>query len=352
MPREGGPQRARVRAQRTPADGVVRVGPLMSIPAILRDFGCEPGPILASLGFKPTQFEDPDIRIPYVAASKLLARCVAATGCRHFGLLVGERAGPSSLGIAGFMLRTAPDVGTALRGLVRHLDLHDQGGVPTLITSGGVTLLGYVIYQPGVAAAEQIYDLSMTIACNIIRALCGASWNPTEVLLSRRPPRDSAPYRRFFRAPVRFGEDQSAVAFPTRWLDHRLPSADPLLHRHLEREAGERHAYEDANLVGALRRLLRQCLSTQKCSITDVARQLDMHERTLNRRLRAEGTTFRRELEEIRYGVAQRFLTEGAAPLAEIATVLDYADASAFSRAFKRWSGITPGEWRARNARP
>jgi len=335
-----------------PVDGVVRVGPLMSIPAILRELDCEPGPILDSVGLKPAQFEDPDIRIPYVAASKLLAHCVAATGCRHFGLLVGERAGPSSLGIAGFMLRTAPDVATALRALVGHLGLHDQGGVPTLVTSGGVTLLGYAIYQPGVEATGQIYDLSIAVACNIMRALCGAGWNPSEVLLSRRPPHDPTPYRRFFRAPVRFGEDESAVVFPTRWLDHRLSTADPLLHRHLERQARERHAYEDANVVGALRRLLRQCLSTQKCAITDIAKQLDMHERTLNRRLRAEGTTFRRELEEIRYGVAQRFLTGSTAPLSEIATALGYADASTFNRAFKRWSGLAPAQWRARNARP
>jgi AraC-like DNA-binding protein len=352
MLREEGLRRVSVRDRRTPVDGVVRIGPLMSIPAVLAEFGCEPGPVLDSVGLKPIQFEDPDVKILYVTGSKLLARCVAATGCRHFGLLVGERASPSSLGIAGFMLRSAPDVGAALRALVRHLDLHDQGGVPTLVTGGSVTLLGYAIYQPGVEAAEQIYDLSMAVACNIMRVLCGASWSPTEVLLSRRPPRDSAPYRRFFRAPLRFGQDQSAMVFPTPWLDHRLPTADPHLHRHLEREARERHAQEDANLVGALRRLLRQCLATQECSITDVAKQLDMHERTLNRRLQAEGTTFRRELEEIRYGMARRFLTESAAPLAEIATALGYADASAFSRAFKRWSKITPAQWRSRNARP
>lgn len=74
----------------------------------------------------------PDAEIDYVAGSRLLARCVEATGCEHIGLLLGERSVPSLLGIAGFMLQTAPDVGTALGDLVRHLDLHDRGALVTL----------------------------------------------------------------------------------------------------------------------------------------------------------------------------------------------------------------------------
>jgi AraC-like DNA-binding protein len=107
----------------------------------------------------------------------------------------------------------------------------------------------------------------------------------------------------------------------------------------------------DGDAVHGLRQLLRKMLVTQKTSIALVARQLGVHERTLNRRLRAEGTTFQRELEAIRYGTAQQLLGETAMSLAQVATALEYADASAFSRAFKRWSGVTPAQWRARAAR-
>ena len=111
--------------QRVPAEGIVRVGPLMGLPQLVRDLGCDPDPIFASAGFDTSQFEDPDVEILFVPASRLLAHCVKATACDHLGLLLGERAAPSSLGVAGFMLQAAPDVSTALRGLVRHLDLHD-----------------------------------------------------------------------------------------------------------------------------------------------------------------------------------------------------------------------------------
>jgi hypothetical protein len=138
-----------------PADAFVRVGPLMSVPALLRDFDCSPEQVLGEAGLNLAQFEDPDTEISFLAGSKMLAHCVAATGCQYFGLLMGERAGSSSLGLAGFMLRFAPDVGTALHALLRHLELHDTGGVPVLTTGGEVSSLGYAFYLPGVAAADQ-----------------------------------------------------------------------------------------------------------------------------------------------------------------------------------------------------
>lgn len=329
-------------------DGVVRVGPLMSVPAVLQELGVDPEPVFESLGFDADRFDDPELRVPYVAASRLIARCMEASGCDHFGLLVGQRAGPSTLGVAGFMLRVAPDVRTALQDLVHHLDLHDEGGVPFVETSGDVTLLGYAIHQPGAQATAQIYDLAIAIACNIMRTLCGKGWRATEVLLSRRAPRDFAPYRRFFQAPLRFDAEQSAVAFPSRWLDQPLSGADPLLHRHLEAEASALHARANGDIVRSVRQLLRKMLVTQKISITHIARQLGVHERTLNRRLRAEGTTFQREVEVMRFAAAQQLLDETALSLAQVATALEYADASAFSRAFKRWAGLTPAQWRAR----
>ncbi len=328
----------------------VRTGPLMSIPLVLQDLGYDPEAILTSAGLKPAQFTDPDTEIRYLDAGRLLARCVAITGCRHFGLLVGQRAGPSSLGIAGFMLRTAPDVGTALRSLVLHLDLHDQGGIPTLHISGSSTQLGYAIHMPGVEAPEQIYELSISVGCNIMRGLCGNSWNPAEVLFSTRQPENLAPYRRFFRAPIRFSENCCALVFPTRWLDHSIPSADALLHQHLEREAAELHNLRNTDIVGSLRRLLRKHLATGQCMAADIARQLHMHERTLNRRLQAEGTSFRHELDAIRAEMARYYLVETTMPITRVAAALSYADASAFNRAFKRWTGITPAQWRKRSS--
>lgn len=318
----------------------------MGLPGLVHDFGCDPLPIFASEGFEPAQFADPDTEISFVSGSKLLARCVTATGCDHLGLLLGERAAPSSLGIAGFMLQTAPDVGTALQDLVRHLDLHDRGAVATLTIHGRLTYLGYAIHLSGVEAADQIYDLAMTVVCQIMRRLCGASWKPREVFLSRRQPQDLKPYWRFFGAPLRFDAEKSAVVFLTRWLHHPITSADPLLHHFLQREANELHVAHGSGLVYQLRRSLRRSLALDKGEDLLASRQLGMHRRTLNRRLREQGTSFRRELEDIRYEVARQLLAETMLPLSQIGMALGYADSTAFIRAFKRWSGTPPAQWR------
>lgn len=343
----------KMRYRRSPAqdhrvvpDGTIRVSPLMNLPEILCEFGCDPQDVLAKSGFTLEQFKEPDTEISYAAGSKLLANCIAVTGTQHLGLLIGERANMSTLGIAGFIARSASTVGAGLRDLVHNLDLHDQGGSPTLQTRGSVTLLGYCVHQPGAEALDLIYDIALAQACNILRDLAGANLNLSEVMLSRRAPRDLAPYRRFFRAPLRFDSEQNAVVFPTCWLDHPLTSADPLLHHHLVKEANELHNQRPGDTIEIMRRLLRKSLPSRKIALNHIASQLCLHERTLLRRLHESGTNYRRELETVRYEVARQMLAESRTTLPKISNSLGYTDVSTFIRAFKRWSGMTPAQWR------
>jgi len=340
----------RPRSRPGTSEGSVRVGPLVGIVTVMRELGVDPENVFEQFGFTTVQFEDPDFEISYVTASRLLACCAKATQCPHFGLLVGKHARPSSLGVPGFLLLNAPDVGTALSALVQNLDLHDQGGVPVVDIQGSSTFLGYVIHQARVEATDTIYDISIAIGCCIMRSLCGASWNPAEVLFSRRPPADLRPYRQFYRAPLQFDMDRNAIVFPSHWMNHRIPGADTLLHRHLEREADQLHKLRQANITSDTRRLLRTSMMTGNCTISDIAAQLCMHERTLHRRLREEGTSFQLELDAVRYDVARQLLAGSAMPIARIAETLNYSGVSAFNRAFKRWAGFTPAYWRTRNA--
>jgi AraC-like DNA-binding protein len=329
--------------------GLVRLGPLTGVVPVTRELGIDPEEILEPLGFTTAQFDDPDLEIPYVTAGRLLARCAQATQCPHFGLLVGIRARPSTLGLPGFLLLNAPDVGAALDALVQNLDLHDQGGVPLLDRQGKSTLLGYTIHQVRVEASEQIYDIAIAIGCNIMRHLCGGSWNPTEVWLSRNSPSELKPHRQFFRAPVRFNRDRNALRFPSHWLNHKISSADALLYRHFAREANALHRLRQADIIQDTRRLLRISLMNGHCTVNVIARQLCMHERTLHRRLREEGTCFQQELNTVRDGVARKLLAGSDMPIVRIAATLNYSSVSAFNRAFKRWNGSTPARWRASN---
>ena len=330
------------------ATGLVRVGPLMGLAQLVRDLGHDPEAAFAREDLAPEDFADPDAEFSFLRAGRLLAHCVSETGCAHLGLMLGQRIPPSSLGIPGYLLHTARDVRTALTDLVRYFDLHDRGAMLILESGSETTRLGYAIYLPDVAAAEQIYDLSIAVECNIMRSLCGPDWCPGEVRLARSVPGDPGPYRTFFRAPIGFDADLSAIVFPSRWLDHPVPGADPMLHRHLEKEAEKLHAEHPTDLSGQVRSVIRRSLAMRRASAPHVARQLGFHERTLNRRLREAGTNFQEQLGAVRYEVARELLAHTSLPLSRIATALSYGDASAFIRAFKRWSGSPPSDWRRR----
>jgi len=105
----------------------------------------------------------------------------------------------------------------------------------------------------------------------------------------------------------------------------------------------------NTGIITRLRGQLRKSLLSGKFGIGEIAGRLCLHERTLNRRLHEEGTSFRRELEDVRYELARHLLTDSNMSISKVASTLKYANLSGFNRAFKRWAGITPKEWRDRN---
>ena len=303
---------------------------------------------MADAGLDLQLLDDPDNLIPYAARSRLLSRCVTTTGCEHFGLLLGQRGSLSSLGLVGFLVQHSPDVGTALRKLVRYLHLHVRGAAPTLSAHGNLAMLGYEIHEPQVEATDQIGDGAIAVEFNIMRSLCGPDWKPIEVLLAHRKPEDVAPFRRFFGAPLRFDAEQNAVVFSATWLTHRVSGADPELHRLLQKQIDALDAKYRDDFPEQIRSVLRSALLTGHGTADQVAALFSMHSRTLNRRLTAFGTSFQELANEGRFEIARQMLEDTAMQVREIAVSLDYADASAFTRAFRRWSGATPAVWRTK----
>lgn len=339
--------RSRVLSEHNNSQPVLRTGPLVNVPATLRKLGFQPEPILQSAGFELAQFENPDVEISYVKGGLLLERCVEATGCDHFGFLLGTQTDPSTLGVPGFMLKVAPDVSTALHCLLQNLDLHEKGAVVSVETTGAISMLGYKLLVPGVRASEQVFDLSIVVAYKIMCVICGCNFKPTKVFISRPPPQNKADYERYFHAPVMFSADQNAVVFSTYWLHHKLPTSDPLLFKYFETKAAELRQNQSSDLIATLHQFIGRSLPDQTCSIVTSALHLNMHQRTLERRLRDRGTSFSHERDKIRFQIAQDLLSGGKTSNKQIALVLGYNDATAFIRSFKRWSGMSPARWRA-----
>lgn len=337
--------------QRLSQDGVVRIGGAGAIPEVLESLGVKPADVLAEAGLDPNLFDDPDNLVSYSARSRLLAICVARTGCRHFGLLVGQQGGLSSLGLVGYLVMHSPDVQSALQSLVHYFHLHAQGAAVYLMKDNGLAFLGYSIYQPDVEASEQIEDGAVAIAFNILRKLCGPEWVPAEVCFAHRKPRGLRPFRRFFKASMRFDAEQNGVFFPAQWLEQPVPEADPELHRLLQQQINRLEAEYQEDFPEQIRRVLSIALLTNHATADQVAALFSMHTRTLHRRLRAFDTSFKELADQSRYRIARQMLEDSEIDLIQIAGMLHYADSRSFTRAFKRWSGATPARWRAERKR-
>ena len=331
--------------------GYTHLGAATEIAPTLREFGLDPDPIIKAAGLDPRLFDDSASVIPHRALGRLCALSVAHTQCRHFGLLVGRRATILSLGLVGRLMLHSETFGDALRGLVAHLSVQDRVIVPSLDVSGDTAVFSHAVYQPGMESADQIADGSIACAVNAIRALLGADWAPSEVLLPRGQPADAEPYRRHFRALVRFDQEVAALVFPSRCLERRITGADPLLRAMLEERIQQLKGAQGSEFPDDIRRLLRVRLTSDRCSADAISDLLTMHRRTLSRRLKDSGTGYRHISNEIRFEIARQLLGDTEVPLGQIAAALDYSEASAFTRAFRRWSGETPTAWRARHHR-
>jgi AraC-like DNA-binding protein len=326
------------------------VRPLKGIPELLSSLGADFETVAARAGMHPAALDHPDGRVSFVEAQRLLHECERATGCPHFGMLAGMRAGVPATGILGELMRHTPSVLQSLRTIQSHLHLHDRGGALGLHQRDHREVeLAYVIYRPLHPGSRHLAEGTLAIAMSVMRALCGARWAPTEVTFARDRPDDTSVYRDCFGPSLRFNAPRFSIVFDASWLTQPLPAADAVERIRLARRVTEMERSRRASTSERARATLTQVLIEAPPSVDRVARLLGVSVRTLNRRLAREGTNFTALLEDARSSLARQLLRDTRLPAIEIAATLHYTTPSAFSRAFKGWNrGVSPR--RARQA--
>jgi AraC-like DNA-binding protein len=322
-------------------DGCMRMGPLQLLPQTLRGAGMDPERFLARASLDVARIGAPNRIISLEEAGRLFQDAAADSGCPWFGLLLGQQADLASLQKVNALVMRADTLGEALRLLERNLHRQNRGAMMTLSEADGCVTLAYVVYTPGVPAMHHYEDAAIAVAVNVLRGFCGAHWTPRLATFARRPPQDLRPYREFFRCKLRFDAEFTSIVFPRILLDlplrpiFRLDSAEGMVDGH-----------DALPFSTRIRRMVPSLLHSHHCSQTRVAERLGIHRRTLIRRLEEEGTSFRALADEVRFARAQHLLANTDIPIGDIASLLDYAEPSSFSRAFRRWAGVAPLHWR------
>jgi AraC-like DNA-binding protein len=327
--------------------GDVNVAPIAGILPALQELGVDPAPLLKVAGIDPAAFADPAGRVSVVRIGHLLEASAAATGKPHFGLLAGAHFEMQMLGVLGYVLRNESSVRSALRALVLHLRLHDRGAVAGLSDAvGQMAAVSYGVCTPGTKATGLIDDLALRIGVCILKTICGPGWRPSEVRLAHAAPAEASYYREHFGAPVRFNAPLSMIVFERRWLDEPVPDADATLLALLRQLIAYAEGSVTRRLNDDVRRVLRSSVLNGTADAGSVAAIFSISDRSLRRRLAEEGTTLHTLIAEARLIVARQLLEETHLSVGEIAAAMHYSDLTAFSRAFRGWTGTPPTAWR------
>lgn len=325
---------------------MLRVGPLIQIPALIRAHGRDPAEVLAEAGLSPSLLSDPNNRLSFLARCRLFDACCRTLACRHVGVLLGEQVELWHLGLVGLMLRCSSNVREALGHLVRYQGFLTQMSVLRIEEGSYSTLFRY--REPLAATgSDQVGDAILAGLCSLMRSLCGADWSPIQAYFAHPEPTELTSFRKHFKCPLVFSGNEYALSFPSRYLSKPLANVEPGLIGVIQGHVENGLFSPQACFVSQVYASIETSLRSGEASSATVAALMGVPVRTMSRRLDRQGRSFQKMLDEVRYRDASRMLEDPRLKVDQIAEFLGYQDAASFTRAFRRWSGKTPFEWRA-----
>ena len=311
------------------------------------DYDVDPQPIFAQLKIDTGKFLSPGARVPFSKMDKLWTRAIETTGDPFFGLQVGGHATPSDFFVLGHAWLASATLLGALRRLCRYFDVlsttrgrfelqrHADGYAFIESHAKGEALPPKPAQDAGFVALLKLCDI---VARKPVR--------PLHVALTLSAEHKSERYDELFQCPVTYGQDNEIWVFAAAGLEEPLTGSIPDVASATERIAENYIASLDKNTVTtSVREMLVQMLPSGKADQDTIAKRLYRSTSTLQRQLGAEDTNYRHILESTRRELAEHYLKNGEYTQAQIAFMVGFADQSNFARAFKRWTGVSPGEY-------
>lgn len=338
----------------TATDRSHRVGVLASAATGLVEFiqqaGGDPDSILGRAGINPECLNQPTLSLDLHQYCAVFEEAARQTHDAHFGLRYGRQFKPDALGLLGYIGMSSATLGDALRNVVRAFPYHQQGSLLRLDEQGPLCRLDYQVQHGGIRHKRQDAELSLGMFFNLMRHALGTRWAPEQVHFEHARPEAWYEHCKAFDAPAFFDQPSNALVFQRSVLEQPMPGRDgrllALMFDNLRQLAGSAGEGAPRNgLMDEARRQIRLLLESGEPNLEKLADALRLPSWTLQRRLNDEGLSFSSLLDQTRRELASLHLEQGVA-LAEITALLGYSELSAFSRAFRRWHGLSPRQWR------
>ncbi|MEO4047055.1 AraC family transcriptional regulator [Pseudomonas sp. CAU 1711] len=305
--------------------------------------GHDPALLCRGLGFAPDDLKRPDYRLSFRQSYQLLRRARQVLGDSGLGLAVGSRQTPVSWGLVGLAMLASPDLGAALQLALRY-----QWHIGSLLDYR----MEIVGDQVQVHATPRFFDPDVVVfyleeafasSLAIVRGLTGLDLVASRIEVQHPSPPHAQRYAELFRCPLRFAGEHNLVQFPLSWLELPLPTRDDYVAAEtcLLLDDTQRQEQGLSDLIETIEREVRKNLGDPP-TLSQLAGQLNLSERTLRRRIGEAGLSYHGILDQQRRAHALQLLGQRDNRLIDVACATGFSDVRNFRRAFKRWTGVTP----------
>ena len=317
----------------------------------LESYQVDPRPVFYAAGLDIRSTQSPGQRLPFPAVQALWQEAVTRTGDPCFGLTTADFMHPTSLHALGYAVLASGTLEDALHRIIRYGHVASTVFDAELHEEGEALVMKRPPEKPAESGelADAAIDAALAGVLQLGRGVFGPELNPLEVGIPHDAPSCAKRFLEYFRAPVSFGVDLPYLVF--RKADARLPlptanaelalANERVIHEYLLR-------FDTADLATRVRARVAEQLPSGSATESSVAAALHMSSRSMQRRLRDEGISFRTILDEMRRDLATHYVRKLDLSLNEISYLLGYAEPASFTRAFRRWTGLSPSEFRDR----
>lgn len=313
--------------------------------------GVKPERLYDAVRLDPSVLNDPDNRIPFAQLVALYETAAEFTGDHDFGLHLGESIAPSAFDVVGYSALNSPTLGAAFTRVARYHSIWTDGALFTLETSGDTSAIVYSYADTSILKHRHDSEMTFATVTTLCRNIATPDFAPITIEFQHASPADTSEHLRLFRCPVKFNAATNRLTFPTSFLSLPIARADATLCALLDRHAEEllaKYPPHDS-LIDQVRNIIAHEFSGGDPSLERVADQLSLTPRTLQRKLHELNTSHNELLDQMRRQLAMRYLREHEMAICEVAYLLGFSESSSFHRAFKRWTGLTPKEFRNSN---
>jgi AraC-like DNA-binding protein len=320
--------------------------------SLREEYGIDPAPLYEQLDMSLAPAASPPVRYPIGTIYKLWELSKEATGDEAIGLKTGAYAQPAHFYALGYSISASSTLLGALRRIGRYQKLISTTSVEIKVTETDDSYaLSAEFPDESRSPPKEGIDCGMTAVLALCDIVAGKEIRPLRVELTCPETVHPDAYRQALRAPVRFNADVGVIHFDKALLQEPLSHAAPDVAKATDKIAEQYIETLDPHKVASqVRQLLIVLLPSGKADQDRVSKRLNRSTSTLQRQLQAEGLSYRDVLDNTRRSLAERYLTDNKHSHAQIAFLLGFSDQSNFSRAFKRWTAMSPGQYHEANS--